>query len=86
MTKKIAINGREFNGTEEDCEYLIGLLRNKEGVQIDYLEDWQTKTKICSKRFPNSRFQVTHEPYDFNSFIQQAKEYSDKNPPDVVQL
>ncbi|KAI6209679.1 hypothetical protein M3Y96_00246400 [Aphelenchoides besseyi] len=61
MTKKISVNGREISVKEEDFEYLIEQLEDK-GFQVDDLEGWQTK--------------VTHEPYDFNVFIQKAKEYS----------
>ncbi|KAI6173266.1 hypothetical protein M3Y98_01063400 [Aphelenchoides besseyi] len=67
MTKKISVNGREISVKEEDFEYLIEQLEDK-GFQVDDLEGWQTK--------------VTHEPYDFNVFIQKAKEYSGKVPPD----
>lgn len=84
MFKKISVNGIEVSVNEDNLDKLVEML--KEGVVVDDLEGWQTKVRIFTQCLCTSQFQTNHEPYDFNKFIDKAKEYSDKNPPDVVQF
>jgi len=70
--KDFTIGEHKFSGEEKGIEKLRELLEGKDVVVEDF-EDFETN-------------KGEHEKYDFEKFIDKAKEYSDMLPPDVVQF
>ncbi|CAJ0920817.1 unnamed protein product, partial [Mesorhabditis belari] len=71
MSRKIGLNGIVVSVQEEDFEEAWKMLKLMESDGVEVKDLQGTET---------------NEPYDFNELIEKANEYSNKDPPDVVEF